>query len=84
MLLMMKVYIKPSCPWCIDALAWLRAKNYQFEHINVLSDSSAYDRMIQISGQALTPTLELPEGDVLPDFDTGQLEEFLAERGLLQ
>ena len=33
--------------------------------------------MREISGQRLTPTLELPDGSVLPDFDTKQLEKFL-------
>ena len=33
-------------------------------------------RMREISGQSLTPTMEV-DGKVLADFDTGQLSEFL-------
>jgi carbamoylphosphate synthase small subunit len=37
--------------------------------------------MRQISGQSLTPTLEMEDGRVLADFDTRQLEKFLRDRG---
>jgi len=32
---------------------------------------------------ALTPTLEMPDGGVLADFDVGELEGFLRRRGML-
>ena len=79
----MKVYIKPWCPWCIDALAWLRARGIAHEPIDVVSDASAYSYMRKISGQSLTPTVELSDGSVLPDFDTRQLEAFLRQKNLL-
>lgn len=77
-----KLYIKPWCPWCVDAVAWLEKRKYIFEKIDVLTDAAAYARMRQISGQSLTPTLELDGGEVLPDFDVGQLERFLQKHGL--
>ena len=78
----MKIYIKPWCPWCIAALQWLRQHKIQHESIDVLSDAAAFARMRQISNQSLTPTLELPDGSVLPDFDTKQLEVFLRQHHL--
>lgn len=75
--LRMKLYIKPWCPWCIEAVAWLKARGYAFESIDVLSSEAAYAHMRKISGQSLTPTLEMPDGKVLPDFDVRQLEKFL-------
>lgn len=36
--------------------------------------------MRQISGQTKAPTLEMPDGAVLADFDVKQLERFLGER----
>lgn len=77
-----KLYIKPWCPWCVDAVAWLEKRNYVFEKIDVLTDAVAYAYMRKISGQSLTPTLELDSGEVLPDFDVGQLEKFLQLHGL--
>lgn len=77
----MIVYIKSHCPWCHAALDWLDKQGYHYEVREVLKDSAAYARMREISGQSLTPTLEV-DGKVLADFDTGQLEEFLAKHGL--
>lgn len=77
----MKVYIKPWCPWCVQALAWLRERGIPHEPIDVLTDAAAYARMREFSGQSLTPTLQMPDGAVLADFDTRQLEEFLRRRG---
>lgn len=74
----MKLYVKTWCPWCVDAIDWLKTRGYRFELIDVLADRANYDRMIEISGQRLTPTLELATGEVLPDFDVRQLEKFLA------
>lgn len=72
----MKLYIKPGCPWCTDAVRWLDREGYKYETLNVLRDGDAYARMREISGQSLTPTLEIGE-KVLPDFDTKQLERFM-------
>ena len=79
----MKLYVKVWCPWCVDAIDWMKRQGYQFEQIDVLADADAYDHMLAISGQRRTPTLELDNGDVLPDFDVRQLEKFLAERNIL-
>jgi len=73
----MKLYVKIWCPWCIEAIDWLKSKNYSFEILDVLADPDAYQQMREISGQSKTPTLELTTGEVLPDFDVGQLEKFL-------
>ncbi len=71
------VYIKPWCPWCVDALAWLDQRGYTYRKVDVLTDASAYAHMRKISGQSLTPTLETSEGQILTDFDVGQLDKFL-------
>jgi glutaredoxin len=74
----MKLYVKTWCPWCIEAVDWLKIRGYRFDQLDVLADRATYDRMIAISGQSKTPTLELADGAVLPDFDVRQLERFLA------
>ena len=77
----MIIYIKSHCPWCKEALAWLDAHGYRYEIREVLEDPEAMARMREISGQSLTPTMEV-EGKVLADFDTGQLSEFLEANGI--
>jgi len=76
----MVLYIKTWCPWCIEAVDWLKARGMDFRSVDVLADREAFARMRRISGQSLTPTLEMPDGSVLADFDTDQLEAFLKER----
>ena len=77
----MTIYIKSHCPWCHEALAWLDQHGYRYEVREVLEDPEAMARMREISGQSLTPTMEV-DGKVLADFDTGQLSEFLEEHGI--
>jgi hypothetical protein len=48
--------------------------------VDVFADRSAFDRMKQISGQTKAPTLEMPDGAVLADFDLAELERFLKAR----
>jgi glutaredoxin 3 len=77
----MKLYIKPTCPWCVDAVRYLDNAGFKYEKIDVLGDPAAYQEMIKLSGQRLTPTLDA-NGKVLADFDVDQLEEFLAKHQL--
>ena len=77
------LYIKPWCPWCVEAVAWLEDQGYQFNAIDVLTDPVAYERMRRISRQSLTPTLETSDGHILPDFDVAQLEKFMLNHALL-
>jgi glutaredoxin 3 len=77
----MVVYVKSWCPWCVEALDYLKRHGYAFEVRDVQQDPEAYARMREISRQSLTPTLEV-DGRVLADFDTGQLEAFLEQHGL--
>jgi monothiol glutaredoxin len=72
----MIIYVKSHCSWCVDALAWLDSHGYRYEVREVLEDPASYARMREISGQSLTPTMEV-DGKVLADFDTDQLSRFL-------
>lgn len=79
---MMILYIKPWCPWCIEAINYLDAHGFSYEKRDVLKDAAAYAQMEKISHQSLTPTLEI-HGKVLADFDVQQLERFLAKEGIV-
>jgi glutaredoxin 3 len=76
------IYTKTACGWCDDALEWLEARGYAFDEVNVSEDAAAFAQMRQLSGQSKCPTL-VAGNELLPDFDTGQLEEFLKEHGWL-
>ena len=65
----------------MDAKEWLSERGYNFTEVDVGEDRDAYREMREISDQTYVPTLVAGE-DVLANFDTGQLEAFLQERGI--
>ncbi len=77
----LKVYIKPGCPWCVDAVAYLNQNGFDFVEIDVISNPDKFDEMRQLSGQSCAPTLTL--GDLmLPDFDVDEMKTFFAEHDI--
>jgi monothiol glutaredoxin len=77
----MNLYVKLWCPWCVAAWEHLDAHGYQYNKIDVLADKVAFDRMVQLSGQTKTPTLEW-NGHVLADFGPNELVTFLKKHGI--
>lgn len=79
------LYVKTRCPWCVEAMAYLREKGYPLREVDVNRDAAAYTEMQKRSGQTKTPTLFIEStGQMLPDFDVDQLEGFLQKNGLLK
>jgi len=74
-----RVFIKTHCPWCREAINWLDENGFQYQKIDVLTDPAAYNEMQQLSGQNLTPTMVWPDGRLIADFDTDELQKFLAD-----
>ena len=76
-----RLFIKPNCGWCHEAMQWLDRRAIQYEVLDVIADAKARKEMHQLSGQTLAPTIDV-DGEILADFDTDQLEEFWRELGL--
>lgn len=70
-----RLFIKPFCPWCHEAIDWLDARGIQYEKLDVTRDRAARQEMFELSGQTLAPTIDV-DGEILADFDTDQLETF--------
>ena len=70
-----RLFIKPWCGWCQQAVAWLDARGVQYDTLDVTADEKAFAEMKKLSGQELAPVIEV-NGKVLADFDTGQLAVF--------
>jgi glutaredoxin len=70
-----RLFIKPYCGWCDEAMDWLNERGVKYETLDVTSDPVARKEMWALSGQTLAPVIEV-DGEILADFDTGQLEEF--------
>ncbi|MFP4351673.1 MAG: glutaredoxin family protein [Puniceicoccaceae bacterium] len=69
------LYVKAGCPWCQEAQVFFDQHGVEVDVRDVNRDRSAMNRMVEVSGQTLTPTFEF--GDfVVADFD---VDEFTAE-----
>lgn len=73
-----RLFIKPYCGWCHEAMEWLEERGIHYESLDVTSDPAAWKEMTRLSGQTLAPVIDV-DGEVLADFDTGQLEVFWNE-----
>ena len=72
---LLKVYVKPGCPWCVDAIAYLNRDGFEFEEVNVIADPAAFEEMRKLSGQSCAPTLTYGEL-LLADFDVDEMQAF--------
>jgi glutaredoxin len=72
----LKLYSREWCSWCIDAKEYLTERGYNFVEIDVGQDRQAYEEMKELSDQTYVPTFVAGD-NVLANFDTGQLEQFL-------
>jgi len=73
-----KLYTRKWCGWCVDAKEYLQQHGIAFQEIDVGRDPAADEEMQKLSGQRYVPTIVI-DGHVLANFDTGQLEKFLAK-----
>jgi len=73
-----RLFIKPYCGWCDEAIDWLDDRGIKYETLDVIADPIARREMHRLSGQTLAPVIDV-DGEILADFDTGQLERFWNE-----
>ena len=70
-----RLFIKPGCPWCDEAIEWLDARGIRYTTLDVTSDPAAREEMRELTGQTKAPSIEV-DGHVLPDFGADELEEW--------
>ena len=70
-----RLFIKPYCGWCREAMEWLDGRGIPYETLDVTADRAAAREMFELSGQTLAPTIDV-DGEILADFDTDQLQAF--------
>src|SRR5579863_7884602 len=54
-----RLFIKPYCGWCQQAMDWLDARGVEYETLDVMADQAAFDEMVRLSGQELAPVIEV-------------------------
>jgi glutaredoxin len=73
-----RLFIKPWCGWCQQAVEWLDTRGIVYEKIDVTADEAAFEEMIRLSGQDLAPVIDV-DGKILADFGPDQLAVFWKE-----
>ena len=70
------LYIKEGCPWCSEALSFFGDLGIKLELKDVNQNIQDMHRLIEVSGQSLTPTFVY--GDfVVVDFSIDEFQEQL-------
>jgi glutaredoxin 3 len=70
------LYIKEGCPWCSEALSFFGDLGITLEMKDVNQNIQDMHRLIEVSGQSLTPTFVF--GDfVVADFSIDEFQEQL-------
>ena len=68
-----RLFIKPSCPWCHEAIDWLDEHGIKYEKLDVIRDAAARQEMHDLTGQSKAPSIDV-DGHILADFGADELE----------
>ena len=75
-----RLFIKPGCPWCDEAIDWLDARQIEYETLDVIRNAAARAEMLELTGQTRAPSVEW-DGHVLADFGADELEVAVSQWG---
>ena len=70
-----RLFIKPYCGWCHEAIVWLDAHDIAYTKLDVTNDADAWNEMVELTGQSRAPCIDV-DGEVLADFGADELEAF--------
>lgn len=76
-----RLFIKPYCGWCQEAIDWLNSHGFKYSQLDVTSDPAAAKEMRELTSQTSAPSIDI-DGKILADFDTRELERFLDKIGV--
>ena len=71
-----RVFSTSFCPYCKMAKEFLKDRKIPFEEVNVQEDPEAARQMIEKSGQAGVPVIEI-DGQMVIGFNTDQIKKLL-------
>jgi glutaredoxin 3 len=73
-----RLFIKPGCPWCDEAIDWLASHGISFTTLDVVRDSAARAEMHALTGQTKAPSIDVDD-HILADFGADELEAWWAK-----
>ncbi len=75
-----RLFIKPGCPWCDEAIDWLDTRGISHETLDVIRDPGARREMFDLTDQTRAPSIDV-DGEILADFGADELEVWWKEKG---
>ena len=78
-----RAWLKPHCGWSNGVRAIFRKYDLSFDDIDIINDPSNYAEMVDRSGQALSPCVEV-DGVMLADVSGEEVENYLLGNGLVE
>ena len=70
------IYTTPTCSWCQATKDYLRAREVDFEEVDVSVDEDRVHELVEKSGQYGVPVLEI-DGEMIVGFDRVRIDELL-------
>jgi glutaredoxin 3 len=70
-----RLFIKPGCPWCAEAIGWLDERGLAYTTLDVIRDADARNEMRELTDQTKAPSIDV-DGHILADFGADELEDW--------
>ncbi|NIA03475.1 MAG: NrdH-redoxin [Nitrospirae bacterium] len=70
------IYTTPSCSWCQATKEYLRAREIDFEEVDVAADMHRAMEMVEKSGQQGVPVVDI-DGEITVGFDRSRIDALL-------
>ena len=78
-----RLFIKPGCPWCVEAAEWLDDHGIRYQVLDVIRDPVARAEMHERTGQTRAPSIDV-DGHILADFGADELAAWWTRMGFAE
>ena len=73
------IYTTPTCPWCHKTKEFFKEKKIKYKEIDVSVNVKAQEKMIEISGQAGVPVIEIGSINIV-GYNLKEIEKALEKK----
>jgi len=70
------IYTSPTCSWCETVKDYLRAREIDFEEVDVSADMDRAQELVERSGQYGVPVVDI-DGEMVVGFDRPRIDALL-------
>jgi len=70
------IYTSPTCSWCEAVKNYLRAREIDFEEVDVSADTDRAQELVERSGQYGVPVVDI-DGEMVVGFDRPRIDALL-------